>query len=57
MALLPTTGFPATAYPVLPAHRDNALRQFDPDTLPIGRAGGRGFGGRSAVDPTTASHM
>ena len=47
MAVLPSTGFPATAYPVLPSHNDNALRQFDPDTLPIGRPGGRSFGGRS----------
>jgi hypothetical protein len=33
------------------------LRQFDPDTLPIGRPGDRGYGGRSAIDPTSASHM
>jgi hypothetical protein len=57
MAVLPSTGFPATAYPILPPHSDNMLRQFDPDTLPIGRPGDRGYGGRSAIDPTSASHM
>jgi hypothetical protein len=57
MAVLPPTGFPATAYPQLPAYDADRLRQFDPDTLPIGRAGDQGYGGRSVVDPTSASHM
>jgi len=57
MALLPSTGFPATAYPALPEHRSNKLRQFDVNTLPIGRPGDSSYGGRSVVDPTSASHM
>lgn len=57
MAVLPSTGFPATAYPVLPTFAANKLRQFDLHTLPIGRPGDRPYGGRSVVDPTSASHM
>lgn len=57
MAVLPSTGFPATAYPVLPPYAAIRLRQFDLHTLPIGRPGDRVFGGRSVVDPTSASHM
>jgi hypothetical protein len=57
MAVLPSTGFPATAYPILPSHSDNKLQQFGRDTLPIGRPGDRSYGGRSVIDPTSASHM
>lgn len=57
MAVLPSTGFPATAYPILPSHRNTRLKQFDLHTLPIGRPGDRSYGGRSVVDPTSASHM
>lgn len=57
MAVLPSTGFPATAFPALPAHSNTQLRQFSHDTLPIGRPGDRTYGGRSVIDPTSASHM
>jgi len=63
MALLPSTGFPetilpvATIYPLLPIHSDSKLRQFDPNTLPVGTPGNASYGGRSMVDPTSASHM
>lgn len=57
MAVLPSTGFPVTAYPALPSFVANKLRQFDLHTLPIGRPGDRPYGGRSVVDPTSASHM
>lgn len=55
MALLPSTGFPATAPAAQPSLQK--LQQFDPDTLPIGTPGATGYGGRSVVIPTSASHM
>jgi hypothetical protein len=55
MAVLPSTGFPATAPVAEPSLQK--LQQFDRDTLPIGRPGDRSYGGRSVIDPTSASHM
>lgn len=57
MAILPITGFPATAYPAMPSYSATKLRQFDVNTLPIGRPGDITYGGRSVVDPISASHM
>jgi hypothetical protein len=57
MALLPATGFPATVYPSLPSFSADKIRQFEPRTLPIGIPGDMSYGGRSTIEPTTASHM
>ena len=51
MAVLPSTGFPATAPVAEPSLQK--LQQFDRDTLPIGRPGDRSYGGRSVIDPTS----
>lgn len=57
MALIPSTGFPATAYPVLPSFTETKIRQFVPATLPIGNPGDLSYGGRSTVDPISGSHI
>lgn len=57
MTVLPATGFPATVYPQLPSFELDRIRQFERGTLPIGRPGDASYGGRSTVDPTSASHM
>lgn len=57
MAILPPTGFPATAFPSLPSFSRDKIRQFSVHTLSIGLPGQLGFGGISTVNPITVSHM